>query len=649
MHIYDYLCSRARTICDAAPQGLTEREQWREQRADRVRRFCAMMGVSEAMSGEDRPPLSFTVTASIKRNGYRIENLYLQTMPKLYVAANLYVPELNKEARAPAVLYLCGHSDFPRGYYQAHLRRLAQLGFVALVLDTINVGELVGYHHGAFHEGWWQWYSRGYTPAGVELYNAIRAVDFMELLPFVDRNRIGVTGISGGGATSWWLAAVDERVRCTAPVCASGTFASQILNRTIDGQCDCMFPINAFAWEMVEIAALVAPRPCLIVSADGDRIFPIESAREFHHQLKRVYSMLGAEDALSFLETTGRHSYSAISRKTIFTWLLQRLADRKVDLDVVEDIDPENDESDEVLKVFLEPPPADEINTTIQERFVLPAESPSIRNVESLIRHRHKVIDALRTNTFAQFPVEQGDLDLKREFEWTLEDQQGVCISFAAEEDFRLWLNLSLPNESGRRYPVVVGLQNAGDKTFGTTLFNEPSWNCAHASLEIRGTGRTAWAPEMQWHLRRAAMLTGRTIASMRVWDTLRALQAVRSLPEVDPSWVALGGSGEMAAVVLYAALLDGQIRAVLLHKPPATQDAPGHKQGLGDAIEMLNCLRVTDLPQVAGLLFPAELVFVGPRPGTYVWTEQVYAALGGRMTHVRKLDLWRHVPVGAS
>jgi len=641
MHIYDYLCRRARQISDSAPQALANAEQWRDQLPNRVKLFSEMMGVSDLLKPGARPPLHATVTSSVERDGYRIENLHFQSLPRLYIAANLYVPASETSAPMPAVLYLCGHSDFPRGHYQAHLRRLAELGFVALVIDTINVGELAGYHHGAFYEGWWHWYSRGYTPAGVELYNAIRAVDLLESLSFVDRNRIGVTGISGGGATSWWLAAADQRVRCVAPVCATGTFASQILNRTIDGQCDCMFPINAFGWDMVDVAALVAPRACLIASADSDRIFDIGSAREFHRRLKLVYKMLGAEHELVFLETPGAHSYAETSRTAIFSWFLKHLAGRDLDPTEVGDIDPDQDEPDHVLRVFRDSLPNNEITTTIHDRFVSVAAPPALLDVTTLISHRDVIVTELRRRTFAHFPPEPCELDLRREFNWALEGRHGSCISFAVEDDCRLWLNLSIPKNPSGPSPVVVALQNAGEKAFGTTVFSEPSVKYAQVSLETRGTGRTAWAQELQWHLRRAAMLTGRTIASMRVWDILRTLAAVRQLPEVDGSRIALAGSGEMAAVVLYSALLDGSVSAVLLHKPPATQDAPGHKQGLGDSIEMLNCLRITDLPEVAGLLFPAELVFVGPRPSAYSWAEELYARLGGNICHIRKLELW--------
>jgi len=128
------------------------------------------------------------------------------------------------------------------------------------------------------------------------------------------------------------------------------------------------------------------------------------------------------------------------------------------------------------------------------------------------------------------------------------------------------------------------------------------------------------------------------------VWDTLRALEAVRQLPEIDSRHISLAARGEMCAVALYAALLDGRVRTVLLENPPATQNATSEKDGRGPAIEMLNCLRVTDLAQVAGLLWPAELVLVDSTPSTYDWAEAVYHRLGapGRATRVSDVSNWR-------
>ena len=212
-----------------------------------------------------------------------------------------------------------------------------------------------------------------------------------------------------------------------------------------------------------------------------------------------------------------------------------------------------------------------------------------------------------------------------------------MCFSFAVEDDYRLWGNLIFPKWEAIRAPLSFRYRTSETSILEQAFSATSCLIGVQANIEVRGTGRTSWGQELQWHLRRAAMLTGRTIASMRVWDTLRALAAVRELPEVDAGRIVLAGSGEMAAVALYAALLDGKISAIILHNPPATQDAPGNRQGIGDAIEMLNCLRITDLPQVAGLLFPAELVFLGPRPNSYLWAEDLFSQLGGRVSHVKE------------
>jgi len=84
-----------------------------------------------------------------------------------------------------------------------------------------------------------------------------------------------------------------------------------------------------------------------------------------------------------------------------------------------------------------------------------------------------------------------------------------------------------------------------------------------------------------------------------------------------------------MCAVALYAALLDGRLQTVVLDSPPATQDAPSQKDGRGPAIEMLNCLRYTDLPHIAGLLHPATVVVAGELPDTYKWAEGLRSRIG--------------------
>jgi hypothetical protein len=193
---------------------------------------------------------------------------------------------------------------------------------------------------------------------------------------------------------------------------------------------------------------------------------------------------------------------------------------------------------------------------------------------------------------------------------------------------------------------VVVALREAGAargilQSYPLLEGLDDKW--VRTRIDPRGTGDTSWGPELSLHLRRASNWTGRTIASMRVWDVLRGVQAVRSFGEIDPKRVVLAANGDMVAVALYDALLDDQIAGVIIQNPPATQNTPSEPDGTGSAIEIIHSLRYTDLPQVAGLLWPKPLVFIGQRPETYRWTEQLYRQMGhpGGIWHVKSLAEW--------
>src|SRR6185436_17498307 len=95
---------------------------------------------------------------------------------------------------------------------------------------------------------WW-WQARGYTPAGVECWNGIRAIDYLIERPDVDLDRIAVTGISGGGAATFWVAAADDRVKCAVPASGMTDWESNVINKLAIMHCDCMYPVNTYGWE----------------------------------------------------------------------------------------------------------------------------------------------------------------------------------------------------------------------------------------------------------------------------------------------------------------------------------------------------------------------------------------------------------------
>jgi hypothetical protein len=405
------------------------------------------------------------------------------------------------------------------------------------------------------------------------------------------------------------------------------------------------FP-NAYRWDLADVGALIAPRPLLIASADRDAIFTIDAIREVHEQLKPLYAKLGARENLRLVETPGGHSYHERSRTAIFSWFLKHLQGKEVPPERVGDLDesPEKQESEETLRVFVNGPLPEDRTLTIHEDSFTPPPAPRIEDRAGLERTRREVVAALRDTSFGAFP-KTSPSEAKIAFEFASGNATGCRFAFTPEEGWRLHGRLTIADGIERPAPVVIALRLPGEERNESDRFIgglRLPW--AKVVVEPRGTGETAWGEELQWHLRRAAAWTGRTIASMRVLDTLAALHAARSLPHVKGQPVALAARGEMAAVALYAALLDGQVRTLFLEAPPATQNAPSQPDGRGPAIEMLHCLRVTDLPYVAGLLYPTELVFIGDCPPTYDWTEALYRRLGppGAFRRVAELPAYR-------
>jgi len=640
MNIFEYLCREARKISRRSLSMVKNRSSWLESEEDRRRKFAKMLGISEHLSCE-RPPIKYGVTGVIEREGYRIEKIYFVSLPGLYVTGSLYVPK-NRDGSMPAILYLCGHYKNPKYYLQFHGHKFAKLGFVTLIVENIQLGEVKGHHHGPRHRGMFNWYSLGYTPAGVEVWNAIRAIDLLQELPYVDRERIGATGISGGGAISWFVAAIDKRVKAVAPVCATASIESHICKRTLEHHCDCMFWINSYMWDLADVGALIAPRPLLIVSSVRDWIFDVESARLIYNKLKELYEALGVPENIAFVEVQGWHSYHRESVCAVFKWFLKHLGDVDVSSEEVcrfveepvEEIPPD------MLKVFDKIPP-DERVSTVHEWFIEMPKPPKIENPEDLRRYREELIRILKEETFSAFPKEPCSLDIDIEMVQESEKSYGYRISFTPEEGWRLHMQIVRPKNVEGRIPVVVFLaRSAKNLIHGDELLNGLKRDYAYAYVETRGIGETSWSPDFQLFIRRAAMLVGRTIASMRIYDAIRALDVIKQLDWVDRDRIALMGSQDMAVVALYTALLRGDIRAVILHDPPPTHNIVSNPDGSDKVVELLNVLRYTDLPIVAGLLWPSQLVFLGPRPSTYSWAEELYRKLGlpGIVIHIKSM-----------
>jgi len=633
-NIRNYLVEAAKDITDNSGTDIISAAEWERIRPERYAEFIEMISMQDMPLNGERSPLNVRVTGTIQKDGYRIEKLYYESLPGLYVPANLYIPD-NINGKAPAIIYLCGHALTQKVHYQAHPAKFAKLGFVCLIVETIQYGEVRGQHHGCYARGWFNWYSRGYTPAGVEVWNAIRGLDLLAGRPEVDAQNMGTTGISGGGAISWFLAAADPRVKAAAPVCGASTMEAQISTRTIDGHCDCMMAINTYLIDFQDIGALIAPRPLLIGQADRDGLNQIESVRRIYKDLRRIYELHNASGNIEFIETPGGHSYHKKSREKIFSFFAGHLMGKNISPEEAGDIDtsPENLLSEEELMTYTEGPPSDDRTTTIQDSFVKLALNPQITAENDLREYRNTVTGFLKQKSFAAFPENSPPFDSVKVFRTLDRARFGSDIySFVSEDGWRLKVDLRWRNDPVVKKPLMIVLRNPNESRWESEGFIEDldnKWNIAY--FEVRGVGEFGWDPNLQWHVRRASAWTGRTLASMQVYDLTRCIEFCRTLTGVNPDSIGIAAREDMTVVALYGALLDGKCKTLILKNPPATQDVASSPDGKGAAIEILNCLRITDVYQLPALLSPAEIIFVGEIPESYKWSDEILKKTGNK------------------
>ena len=263
----------------------------------------------------EKTPLNAKVFGCIEREGYTVEKVYFESFPGFYITGNLYRPR-GKKGPFPAILNPHGHATRGRlensENYSAPARciNFAKQGYVAFSHDMAGYNDSWQLVHrqdllGEREHLW------GISMGGLQLWNSIRAIDFLISLPDVDKDRIACTGESGGGTQTFLLTAVDDRVRFAAPV--------NMISSTMQGGCPCENPpLVRLDTNNMEIGALAAPRPLLLVSATGD--WTAKTPEVEFPAIRSVYRLLGVDDRVACVQMDAPHNYNKDSREAVYAW-----------------------------------------------------------------------------------------------------------------------------------------------------------------------------------------------------------------------------------------------------------------------------------------------------------------------------------------
>ena len=633
--IQDYLRRETQKLHDAFLPDVRSKADWQKLLPRYRREYLHMLGLWPFPA---KSPLKATVTGTLQGDGYVVDMIHYQSRPRLYVTGNLYRPaKVAKGRRLPGVFYVCGHAGRGRNgnktAYQSHGIWFARHGYVCLTVDSLQLGEIAAIHHGTYREKRWWWHSRGYTPAGVECLNGIRGIDYLISRDDVDPARIAVTGISGGGAASFWIAAADERVKVAVPVSGMADLPSYVTNRVINGHCDCMFLYNTFGWPWTRIAALIAPRALLFVNSDRDRIFPMDANDRVINRLERVYSLYGAGDRVDSLVSIGGHAYRKDIRQAAYRFINTHLkndpaevTDSEADLVTGPSKGRKYPIQPQKLRVFPKDAdmPKDERNTTIDRHFV-PQATVAVPAKGEFKAWKAKLRAKLRRIVFRSLPDRIPPAKPLKQLsggKWLLETEgpiqvelQSVPPAKGAKDARRVLLVVHGGESAEAAADLGRRISRAGDRIY---------------VLAPRGLASSRWTRKNPPnYVERCHVLLGRTVDTGRVWDvaaTARYLAARHG----GKTGVHVAGKGAAGVLGAYAALWEPEIAGAVLDSPPLDHM-------LTDAPQFLNVLRVCNVADVLGMLAPRPLTVHGADGAAPRKVAKIYTAAGAAKKFVRK------------
>jgi len=626
---HSYQSRRSAWLVEREPELPGDADSLESLRAKLHKRFMRSLGLDPL---PPRGDLGAKELGTFSGPGFTATKLAYQLLPDCWGTAHYYRPSgEDPTTRLPAVLYTCGHSDPGVLHFRDHAIGWAKRGYACLIFDTIQQHGNPGDHHGLNHGRTPEWIGLGYSAAGGEVFNGLRALDLLMTQPGVDPARIGVTGISGGGSQSFFLAIAEPRLAAVATVAGVSDAAFAIPNGHLEQHCDCIYLRNVFGHDIALYASLIAPRALLYCFARHDILFTPEEFRGIHERTRKYYERLGCGEKCALYEYDGPHGYNHRSTTdAIHEWFDQHVAGAKhlpVDTLALKNEDDGFDEK--VLSVFHGKTPSPNLLYLLPELLSPRGQVDLPREAEDWPKIKADAITRLNNDVFPLLDVVEKPQTLEQTGDFLLPNGSIRRRRWHGMLDGMRQVVMGIDQVDGNHDFAVISV---GDREAEVLHLAGSAWGASKGkaatfAIQPRGCGLSAFPESKRNHFNREGCLTGMTPTMLMIQDLCCLYPHLTNLPSIQDREVILHGRGEGAVAALYFALLrpSPKIAGVILEDIPCC-----HTQ---TDFQIMGILRVLNLPHAVGLLAPLPVVLVNPGGNHFHWNYAVRAhARAGRL-----------------
>ena len=627
---------------DKAIDQLKNKADWQKRQTIVATKVSNILGAFP-----EKTPLNAEITGVIDKGDYKIEKIIFESIPGFYVTGCLYLPS-KINSKVPAVLNVIGHDQeaFRAPLYQTINTNLAKKGMIVFAIDPPGQGEHVQYYdssiqfssigysvieHCYFSN---QSFLSGITAAKFFIWDGIRAIDYLVSRKEVDASKIGVTGFSGGGTITSYIAAVDKRVLVSIPSSWSNASKRQIETKgSFDGESVLMHSVK-YGITYEDLLELRAPKPTMLTFTSRDQYLSLQGARDAFQEARKAYSAYGKAENIVLVEDDFKHWMTPRIRSAMYAFFLKHFGLKG---------DSTEAEVETLSQQELNVTSTGQAITAKGGKIIFDVNKDVVKKQVARLResrrsnpsHLTDVVQAAKAISGYKAPSE-----IKPEpFINGRYHRNGYTVELLAingeDGNYPVPLLLFTPDKKNKKHPAIIYLHPAGKSTdahpggYIEQLVRKGYVVLAVDPIGVGETKHTSGRGLIDGYL---GVLTGRSVVGIQAGDIIRAVNFLKGFEYVDPNWIGAVAIDNLCLPLIHAASFDTSIKNTVLigslvsyssvalnkfYRMGVTKTEYG---GVGHPFEVdfswgvAGVLRGYDLPDLIAAIAPRKVVMAGTK-----------------------------------